>query len=45
MGDAVIAIDDPRRDDVRVLLARHLAFAHETTPPEGVESWPATWRT
>jgi putative acetyltransferase len=34
--DGLIAIDDPRADDVRRLLARHLAFAHETTPPEGV---------
>src|SRR5207302_2599190 len=31
-----IAIDDPRVDDVRALLQRHLAFAYETTPPEGV---------
>jgi putative acetyltransferase len=27
-------MDDPRRDDVRVLLERHLAFALSTTPPE-----------
>jgi putative acetyltransferase len=26
----VISIDDPRADDVRELLARHLAFAHAT---------------
>jgi putative acetyltransferase len=38
MTGAVIAVDDPARDDVRVLLVRHLAFAHETTPPEGVHA-------
>jgi putative acetyltransferase len=32
----VVAVDDPRRDDVRALLERHLAFAREVTPPEGV---------
>jgi putative acetyltransferase len=32
----VVAVDDPRRDDVRALLARHLAFAREVTPPEDV---------
>jgi putative acetyltransferase len=31
-----ISIDDPRADDVRELLGRHLAFAHSTTPPENV---------
>jgi putative acetyltransferase len=31
-----IAADDPRADDVRSLLARHLAFARSHTPPEGV---------
>jgi putative acetyltransferase len=34
--DGVVTIDDPRADDVRRLLARHLAFAHETTPVENV---------
>jgi putative acetyltransferase len=29
-----IAIDDPRRDDVRLLLGRHVAFALAQTPPE-----------
>jgi putative acetyltransferase len=33
-----IAADDPRADDVRALLARHLAFAHEETPPEHVHA-------
>jgi putative acetyltransferase len=32
----VIEADDPRRDDVRALLARHLEYAIATTPPEGV---------
>jgi putative acetyltransferase len=30
----VISPDDPRRDDVRELLRRHLAFARGQTPPE-----------
>ena len=33
-----ITVDDPRADDVRALLARHLAFAHEHSPPEGVHA-------
>jgi putative acetyltransferase len=33
---AGIAADDPTVPDVRALLARHLAFAHATTPPEAV---------
>jgi len=28
----VIAVDDPRADDVRALLETHLAFAHDVTP-------------
>ncbi|MGE5273427.1 MAG: GNAT family N-acetyltransferase [Verrucomicrobiota bacterium] len=36
MGRFVIEVDDPRRDDVRSLLEQHLAFAHESTPPEDV---------
>src|SRR5437773_3132838 len=32
----VVAVDDPRRDDVRALLERHLAFNRDVTPPEGV---------
>jgi putative acetyltransferase len=31
-----ITIDDPRADDVRALLDRHLSFARATTPPEDV---------
>ena len=34
MAGGLIAVDDPRKDDVRALLERHLAFALETTPPE-----------
>jgi len=34
----VIGIDDPGADDVRALLERHLAFAHENTPPEDVHA-------
>ena len=34
MAGGLIAVDDPRKDDVRALLQRHLAFALETTPPE-----------
>jgi putative acetyltransferase len=36
MGEFVIAVDDPRRDDVRALLEQHLAFARSVTPPEHV---------
>lgn len=36
MDGARIAIDDPRADDVRGLLERHLEFARTHTPPEGV---------
>ena len=32
--DLVIAVEDPRIDDVRTLLDRHLAFAREVTPPD-----------
>lgn len=31
-----IAVDDPRAEDVRRLLERHLGFARTHTPPEGV---------
>lgn len=34
----VISIDDPRVDDVRALLERHLTFAREVTPPAGVHA-------
>ena len=34
----VIATDDPRSDDVRALLERHLAFADATTPREDVHA-------
>jgi putative acetyltransferase len=34
----VIEIDDPQRDDIRILLERHLAFSHEVTPPGHVHA-------
>ena len=34
----VIEPGDPRADDVRALLERHLTFAFETTPPEDVHA-------
>ena len=34
MSDGQIAIDDPRAEDVRSLLAVHLKFARSQTPPE-----------
>jgi putative acetyltransferase len=33
-----IAIDDPRAEDVRALLQRHLAFANSHSPPEDVHA-------
>jgi putative acetyltransferase len=33
-----VAVDDPRRADVRQLLERHLAFAHATSAPEDVHA-------
>ena len=38
MNDLVIAVEDPATDDVRRLLERHLAFAHEQSPPEDVHA-------
>ncbi|MQW77402.1 GNAT family N-acetyltransferase [Nocardioides sp. dk4132] len=34
----VLGPDDPRADDVRALLARHLAFGHQRSPPEDVHT-------
>ena len=34
VADGVIAVDDPRADDVRRLIERHLTFARSVTPPE-----------
>ena len=34
----VIAVDDPRVEDVQALLEAHLAFAREVTPPEDVHA-------
>ncbi len=36
--DGEISIDDPRAEDVRALLERHLAFAHSQSPPEDVHA-------
>jgi putative acetyltransferase len=33
-----IAVDDPRRDDIRALLEAHLGFARAMTPPEDVHA-------
>jgi putative acetyltransferase len=34
----VIAVDDPRAEDVMALLAAHLAFANEHSPPDDVHA-------
>ncbi len=36
MSQELIEVDDPRADDVRELLRRHLEWARSITPPEGV---------
>jgi putative acetyltransferase len=36
-----ISVDDPRAGDVRELLERHLAFAHENTPPQDIHALDA----
>ncbi len=36
--EGTIAVDDPRADDVRALLERHLAFANDHSPPEDVHA-------
>ena len=36
MPDGEIEVDDPRAEDVRDLLERHLAFARAASPPEAV---------
>ena len=38
MVTLVIALDDPARDDIVELLRRHLAFAHDHSPPEDVHA-------
>jgi putative acetyltransferase len=38
MVEGQISIDDPRAEDVSELLARHLAFANEHSPPEDVHA-------
>jgi putative acetyltransferase len=42
MGQFAIAIDDPRADDVRALLDRHLVFANTHSPPEDVHALDLT---
>ena len=42
MTGVVIAPDDPGAADVRRLLAAHLAFAHENSPPEDVYALDGT---
>jgi putative acetyltransferase len=34
----LIEVDDPRRDDVRALLDRHLSWTNEHSPPEDVHA-------
>src|SRR5215471_16454897 len=34
IADAQIAVDDPRKPDIRELLRRHLEFTRAQTPPE-----------
>jgi putative acetyltransferase len=36
--NGLIAIDDPRADDIRALLERHLAFARSLSPPEDIHA-------
>jgi putative acetyltransferase len=38
MGEFAAAPDDPAARDVHALLERHLAFAHEHSPPEDVHA-------
>jgi putative acetyltransferase len=38
VADVTIAVEDPRAADVQALLARHLAFAHDNTPPEHIHA-------
>ncbi len=38
MAEDEISVDDPRAEDVRGLLERHLAFAHANTPPEDIHA-------
>jgi putative acetyltransferase len=39
MPEGTISIDDPRAEDVRGLLERHLAFANVHSPPEDVHAF------
>jgi putative acetyltransferase len=42
VDDFVIEVDDPRREDIRALLERHLAFARSVTRPEDVYALEST---
>jgi putative acetyltransferase len=37
-----VSVDDPRSDDVRELLAQHLSFCHQESPPEDVHALDIT---
>jgi putative acetyltransferase len=36
----VVAVDDPRRDDIQAVLEEHLAFSRMVTPAPGVHALP-----
>ena len=38
MPEGVISTDDPRAEDVRALLERHLAYAHANSAPEDIHA-------
>ncbi len=38
MRSLTVALDDPRKPDVRALLEIHLRFCHATSPPEDVHA-------
>lgn len=42
MGEFDIGSDDPRADDVQMLLEAHLSFANEHSPPEDVHALDVT---
>jgi putative acetyltransferase len=42
MGEFVVGIDDPESGEVRALLAKHLAFARQHSPPEDVHALDST---
>ncbi len=38
--ELVVAVDDPRRDDVQAVLEKHLTFSRMVTPAQGVHVLP-----